>query len=58
MTKEQMDACGRRLGLHDVVRVIPADRFWALQAMETALFLGLALALVAFAFWWVRRRIG
>jgi hypothetical protein len=58
MTKEQMDACGRELGLHDVVRVIPGDRFWALQAMETALFLGLALALVGFAFWWVRRRIG
>jgi flagellar biogenesis protein FliO len=53
-----MDACGHQQGLHEVVRVIPADRFWALQAMETALFLGLALALVAFAFWWVRRRIG
>lgn len=58
MTKEQMDECGRRLGLHDVVRVIPGDRFWALQAWETALFLALALALVGFSFWWVRRRIG
>lgn len=57
MTKEQMDACGRRLGLHDVVRVIPGDRFWALQAMEAALFVGLAAVLVAFSFWWVRRRI-
>ena len=57
-TKEQLDECGRQLGLHDVVRVIPNDRFWVLQAWETALFLTLALALVGFSFWWVRRRIG
>lgn len=58
VTKAQLDACGKRLGLHEVVRVIPADRFWALQAMESALFLALALGLVGFSFWWVRRRIG
>jgi uncharacterized membrane protein len=40
------------------VRVVPSDRFWVLQAWETALFLGLALALVGFTFWRVRRRIG
>jgi hypothetical protein len=58
ITKEQLDACGRQLDLHTVVQVIPADRFWLLQTVETAIFLALALALLAFSFWWVRRRIG
>ena len=57
ITKVHLDQCGRRLGLHDVVRVIPADRFWVLQAWESAIFLGMALALMGFSFWWVRRRI-
>jgi hypothetical protein len=57
ITKVYLDQCGRRLGLHDVVRVIPADRFWVLQAWESAIFLGMALALMGFSFWWVRRRI-
>ncbi len=57
ITKVDLDQCGRRLGLHDVVRVIPADRFWLLQAWESAIFLGMALALMGFSFWWVRRRI-
>ena len=34
-TKEQLDACGETLGLHNVVVVIPADRFWDLQLWET-----------------------
>ncbi len=56
-TKAQLDACGERLGLQDVVTVIPADRFWALQGWETAILAALALATVGFCFWWVRRRI-
>jgi len=58
ITKFDLDACGRELGLHNVVRVIPPDRFWVLQAWEAAIFGGLALVLVGFTFWWVRRRIG
>ena len=55
-TKAQLDACGRRLGLRDVVQIVPDERFWALQATEAALFVTAALALVGFSFWWVRRR--
>jgi hypothetical protein len=40
--------CADRLGLHNVATLQPA---W-----ETAIFLALALALVAFCFWWTSRR--
>jgi hypothetical protein len=33
----------------------PASRFWSLQIYEMAVFLALALILVSFCFWWVRR---
>ena len=32
----------------------PADRFWLFQGIESAIFFGLAAALLALAFWWVR----
>ena len=35
---------------------LPAGRFWALQGIETALFGGAALVLLAFAAWWTYRR--
>ena len=35
----------------------PASRFWLFQGIETALFLGLAAALLAVTVWWVTRRI-
>lgn len=47
---------GRRTadrGYRQQIRYIAADRFWALQAVETAIFLGLALG----TFWWVRNRV-
>ena len=34
----------------------PAARFWALQGIETALFGGVGLALIAFAGWWTLHR--
>jgi hypothetical protein len=57
VSKIDLDACGQRLGLRDVVSYIPADRFWAVQVREAALYLVLALALGAVTFWWVRRRL-
>jgi hypothetical protein len=35
----------------------PASRFWLMQGVETALFGGVALALLAFAAWWTHRRV-
>ena len=35
----------------------PASHFWSLQIIETALFGGIALALLAFAAWWIHERI-
>ena len=54
-----LQACVTKLGAHyhDVVTYQPASRYWTFQWMETAIFLGGALALVGFSFWWVRRRL-
>ncbi|HUP68702.1 MAG TPA: ABC transporter permease subunit [Acidimicrobiales bacterium] len=49
-------ACVRRLGFHDLVRIHPADRFWALQGLEATVFLALAAVLAGACFWWVRHR--
>ena len=35
----------------------PASRFWLFQGIETAIFAGLAVALIAFTVWWVRERV-
>jgi hypothetical protein len=35
----------------------PDSRFWPLQWYELSLFLGLAVLLGGFCFWWVRRRL-
>jgi hypothetical protein len=42
---------------HVLLTYQPADRYWAFQAGETAIFLLLAIALGALCFWWVRRRL-
>jgi hypothetical protein len=34
----------------------PASHFWALQGIETALFAGVGIALIAFAAWWTHQR--
>jgi hypothetical protein len=34
----------------------PASHFWPLQTIETAIFGGIALALILFAAWWTHRR--
>ncbi len=52
----QIAACARRAGFHEIVKLQPADHFWPLQAVETALFLGFAAALVGACFWWIRHR--
>ena len=46
-----------RLHLRQIVTYQPASRFWQFQWYETAIFFAAALALAAFSFWWVRRRL-
>ena len=38
------------------VFVLPASRFWAFQAYETAILAVLSLALAGFSVWWIRSR--
>jgi len=50
-------ACLTKQGLGFVHAVYqPASRFWLFQGIETALFGGIALALILFAAWWVHER--
>jgi hypothetical protein len=42
---------------HVAVTYQPANRFWTFQAMETALFVLLAVALAGACVWWVRHRL-
>jgi hypothetical protein len=46
-----------RLHLRQMVSYEPASRFWDFQWAETAIFVGLALALAGFCTWWIRRRV-
>jgi ABC-2 family transporter protein len=42
---------------HEVVSYQPASRFWTFQAIETVLFIALAVVLAGGCAWWVRHRI-
>ena len=55
-TTADFENCAHRLGIHDVARIVPANRFWALQAWEAAIFVALALGLASAAWWLLRRR--
>jgi hypothetical protein len=46
-----------RLHLRQIVTYEPASRFWEFQWVETAIFVGLAVALAGFCTWWIRRRV-
>jgi hypothetical protein len=48
--------CADQLGLHEVVKAHPGTQFWTLQIWESLIFCGLAAALMAACFWWVRKR--
>jgi hypothetical protein len=49
--------CVHQLRIRDVLTYQPSSRYWTFQWYETALFLGLALLLAGFCFWWIRRRL-
>jgi hypothetical protein len=54
---DKVDAtrCIQRLGLSMSETFHPDSRFWTFQAIESAIFLVLAAALVAFVVWRVKR---
>ncbi len=54
---QQWDACMKAHGWSLYTIYQPADRFWLFQGIESAIFFGLAAALLALAIWWVRRRL-
>jgi ABC-type transport system involved in multi-copper enzyme maturation permease subunit len=45
------------LGLRQDVSYQPASHFWPLQFAETGIFVGAAVLLAAFCFWWTRRHL-
>lgn len=53
--KPDFFACVQAHGWHDTIVYQPASRFWLFQGIETAIFVGLALALVGVTIWLVRR---
>ncbi len=55
-SKVQIAQCVRDHGVFLYNLYQPADRFWMFQSIEAAIFLTLALALIAFTIWWVKRR--
>ena len=44
-------------GVQTVAVYQPADRFWTFEALETGIFLLLAVLLISFSAWWLRHRI-
>jgi ABC-2 family transporter protein len=45
------------LGLRQDLTYHPTSHFWSLQWAETGIFVGLAVLLTGFCFWWIRRRV-
>jgi hypothetical protein len=49
--------CLDKLHIRQVITYQPTNRYWPFQMYETAIFVGLALVLAGFCFWWFRRRL-
>jgi hypothetical protein len=56
-TQASLGHCVRAHGFLSTDVFQPASRYWLFQGIEAALFGGLAVALLALAVWWVRRRL-
>jgi hypothetical protein len=56
-TTSALDRCVRAHGFLTTDVFQPASRYWLFQGIETAFFVGIALALLILAVWWVRKRI-
>ncbi len=55
--KGSVQSCLQRLGIHLVSTIQPFNRYWTFQLIESAIFAGLTVVLVAFTVRWVRHRI-
>lgn len=53
---KSFDGCIAKLKLHVLVTYQPANRFWAFQWYETAIFVGVSVLLAGFCFWRIRRQ--
>jgi hypothetical protein len=51
------EIAGSTVTIHWHVLYQPSDRFWMFQGIEAAIFVALALALLALTLWWLRHRI-
>lgn len=58
-TDQQVHACVTAIAarFHQVVTYQPANRYWTFQWAELGIFIGLALLLAGFSFWWVGHRL-
>lgn len=50
--------CIDELHIREIVRYQPLNRYWPFQIYESLIFVVLAVAVAALAFWWLRRRLG
>jgi len=50
-------ACLRQHGIARTLVYQPADRLWIFQGIEAAIFLGVAVGLLALTVWWIRYRL-
>jgi ABC-2 family transporter protein len=48
--------CMQKHGYREAISYVPTSRYWPLQAIETGIFLALAVVLAGFCFWWLGRR--
>src|SRR5258708_36127746 len=57
LDKQSIFQCIHDRGISQYITYQPADRFWPFQAIETALYVVVALGLLGFTVYWVRRRL-
>lgn len=57
LDKPAFVSCLQSHGFLEYISYQPADRFWAFQGIETAIFAAVAGALLALSIWWVTRRL-
>lgn len=52
-----INVCVRSFHLRNVLTYQPASHYWSFQWYEMSIFIVLALALIGFTWWWIRRHL-